>query len=107
MPSGMSRRHLMINALAVSVLVPELTCLAKGSPAQDLKPLDAKDSSASALGYVPDAAAAASNPVYKKGQHCATCLHYLGQPSDATDACNIYAGHSVPENGWCIVWSVR
>jgi hypothetical protein len=107
MPRGISRRHLMIKVLAGSALLPALDTLAKGSSAEALPPLDTKDSAASALGYVTDAATAGANPLYKKGQHCATCLHFLGQPSDAMGGCNIYAGHSVPANGWCAAWSQR
>ena len=107
MPYRMSRRHLMIKALATSALLPALSCLPTESLAEGLPPLDTKDSAASALGFVTDASKAASSPLYKKGQHCATCLHFLGKPSDAAGACDIYAGHSVPGNGWCSVWSRR
>lgn len=107
MPRGISRRHLMMKVLATGALLPALNGLAKGSQVEALKPLDTKDSAASALGFVTDSASASTNPVYKKGQHCASCLHYLGKPSDATGGCDIYAGRSVPANGWCIVWSQR
>jgi hypothetical protein len=104
---GMSRRHLMIKVLATGAILPALSSLAKVAQAESLPALDAKDSAASALGFVADAAAASANPLYKKGEHCASCLHWVGQPSDATAGCNIYAGHSVPANGWCTVWSQR
>jgi High potential iron-sulfur protein len=107
MPSGISRRHLMIKVFATSALLPALDFLPMGSQAEGLPPLDTKDSAASALGFVTDASKATSSPLYKKGQRCASCLHYLGQPADASGACNIYAGHSVPANGWCTVWSQR
>ena len=104
---GMSRRHLMIKVLATGALLPALSCVAKAVQTEGLTPLDAKDSAASALGFVTDASNASANPIYKKGEHCGSCLHYLGQPSDATAGCKIYAGRSVPANGWCIVWSQR
>jgi hypothetical protein len=107
MSREISRRHLMKTVLATGALMPALNCLAKASQTGGLTPLDTKDSAASALGFVTDASTAGSNPLYKKGEHCASCLHYLGQPSDATGGCNIYAGHSVPANGWCTVWSQR
>jgi High potential iron-sulfur protein len=108
MPRGISRRHLMINVFATGALLPVLNSLAEAAQGgEGLTPLDTKDSAASALGFVTDASTASSNPLYKKGEHCATCLHYLGQPSDATAGCKIYAGHSVPGNGWCSVWSQR
>lgn len=107
MPPGISRRQLMTKMLLAGALLPTLDCVARETPPQSLTPLEPKDSAANALGFVTDAASASSNPVFKKGQHCATCVHYLGQPSDTLAACNIYAGHSVPANGWCIVWSIR
>ena len=107
MPLGISRRDLIGRVLATSAVLPALSRLAGASQVESLTPLDTKDSAASALGFVTDASSASSNPVYKKGQHCASCLHYLGQPADATAGCNIYAGRSVPANGWCIVWSQR
>jgi High potential iron-sulfur protein len=107
MPCGISRRDLMKKVLASSALLPVLNRLASASQVEGLTPLDTKDSAASALGFVTEASSASSNPIYKKGQHCATCVHYLGQPADAMAGCNIYAGRSVPANGWCIVWSQR
>jgi hypothetical protein len=107
MSRGISRRHLMIKVLATSAFLPGLSWLAKASQVEGLTPLDTKDSTASALGFVTEAATASSNPLYKKGERCASCVHFLGQPSDATAGCKIYAGHSVPASGWCTVWSQR
>ncbi|HEY6457070.1 MAG TPA: high-potential iron-sulfur protein [Steroidobacteraceae bacterium] len=97
----------MIKVLATSALLPGLYSLGKASQSGGLTPLDTKDSTASALGFVTDASTASSNALYKKGAHCASCVHYLGKPSDATAECKIYAGHTVPANGWCTVWSQR
>jgi hypothetical protein len=107
MPHAISRRHLIQRILATTALIPALNCVANGAQTEGLKPLDTKDSAASALGFVTDASSAGSNPMYKKGQHCASCAHYLGQTSDATGGCNIYPGRSVPANGWCAGWSAR
>jgi hypothetical protein len=107
MPRAISRRHLMQKVLAAGALIPALNCLAIGSQAANLAPLDTKDSAASALGFVTDSASAGSNPQYKKGQHCGSCAHYLGQVSDAMAGCSIYPGRSVPANGWCAGWSQR
>jgi hypothetical protein len=107
MPRAISRRHLMLKVLATGTLLPALDTLAMAAQSGSLTPLDVKDSAASALGFVTDASSASSNPMYKKGQRCATCLHFLGQPTDATGACNIYAGRSVPANGWCAGWSLK
>ena len=107
MPRSITRRHLLLKVLATSALLPALEVVAKASQGAGLTPLDSKDSAASALGFVADASSASSNPMYKKGQRCATCLHYLGQPTDAMGGCNIYAGRSVPANGWCAGWSLK
>ncbi|HEV2701737.1 MAG TPA: high-potential iron-sulfur protein [Steroidobacteraceae bacterium] len=107
MPRAISRRHLMLKVLATGALLPALDTLAQAAQSAGLTPLDVKDSAASALGFVTDAAGATSNPMYKKGQRCATCLHYLGQPNDATGGCNLYTGRSVPANGWCLGWSLK
>jgi hypothetical protein len=107
MPRWISRRHFMQRVLVASALIPALNRVALGSQAEGLKPLDTKDSAASALGFVIDASSAGSNPMYKKGQHCASCAHYQGQTSDPIGGCNIYPGRSVPANGWCAGWSAR
>ena len=107
MPRGISRRHLMMKVLAAGTLLPALNFLPETSQAAALTPLDSKDSAASALGFVTQASTASSNPLYKKGQHCATCMHFLGKPSDATGGCDIYAGRSVPGDGWCSAWTQR
>jgi hypothetical protein len=108
MSHGISRRQLIQRAVAVSALLPALNGVAKAaSQVEGLTPLDVKDSVASALGFVTEVSNASANPTYKKGQHCGSCVHYLGSPSDAVAGCNIYIGRSVPANGWCTAWSVR
>ncbi len=107
MPHGITRRHLMKRVLATTALLPALNHVAIGAQTGALPPLDTKDSAASALGFVTDNNSASSNPLYKKGQHCASCAHYLGTPSDASAGCNIYPGKSVPANGWCSAWGQR
>ena len=61
---------------------------------------------AKALGFVTDAGKvdAAANPTYKPTQKCATCAQFQGKAGDASAACNIFAGKSVPSGGWCKVW---
>jgi High potential iron-sulfur protein len=107
MPHETTRRHLLQTALATSALLSALDTVAFGAQSGALAPLDTKDSAASALGFVTENSSAGSNPLYKKGQHCASCAHYQGTPSDATAGCNIYPGRSVPANGWCSAWGQR
>ena len=96
MSGEISRRQLFLKVIVTGACLPVLDQLAWASAAGNLKPLDTKDAAASALGFVTDASTAGSNPLYKKGQKCASCAHFLGQPTDATGGCNIYAGRSVP-----------
>jgi hypothetical protein len=106
---GISRRDLMKSALVASALVPALGLIGKKSWAADLTPLDPNDPAAKALGFVTDASKvdAAANPTFKPEQHCAACAQYQGAPTDATAACTIFAGHSVPAGGWCKAWVKR
>ena len=79
------------------------------STAAALPPLDPKDPTAQALGFVTDATKvdAKANTTYKPDQKCSTCAQYQGKASDATAACNIFAGKSVPAGGWCKVWAQK
>jgi hypothetical protein len=97
----------MMKVLAAGAFLPVLNLLPKTSLAASLTPLDSKDSAASALGFVTQASTASTNPLYKKGQHCSSCMHFLGKAPDATGGCDIYAGRSVPAEGWCSAWSQR
>ena len=108
MRQRMSRRDLMKGALA-GALVPVLGLIGKGARAADLTPLDPNDPAAKALGFVTDASKvdASANPTFKAGQHCASCAQFQGKPTDATAACTIFAGHSVPAGGWCKAWVQR
>lgn len=107
MSRAISRRRLMLEVLTAATALPALDLVADTSRAAGLTPLETTDAAASALGFVTQASAASSNPVYRKGQHCASCMHFRGKPSDATGGCDIYAGRSVPAEGWCIAWTLR
>lgn len=95
------RRDFLTYALASAVVIPALS--RADARATDLTPLDPTDSTAQALGFVPDGSklSANANPTFKSGQHCGVCVQYRGKPSDATAGCSIYQGHSVPSGGWC------
>jgi hypothetical protein len=97
----------MMRVLATSAFLSAQNFMAGAAKSAGLTPLDTKDSAASALGFVTDASGAGSNPLYKKGQRCASCMHFLGKQSDATGGCDIYAGRWVPADGWCSAWSQR
>ena len=74
-----------------------------------LPALDPNDPTAKALGFATDATkvVASANPTYKPTQKCSNCAQFQGKASDATAACSIFAGHSVPAGGWCKVWAQK
>jgi len=95
------RRDFLKCALASAAAIPALRMA--DAMATDVTPLDPTDPVAQSLGFVSDASkvVASANPTFKSGQHCGACMQYRGKPSDATSACSIFGGHSVPSGGWC------
>jgi hypothetical protein len=107
MQSKISRRSIVKGGLIAGALLPAIGLVARDAAAAGpLPPLDPKDPSAAALHFVPDATkvVAAANPTYKPTQKCSNCAQFQGKPGDATGGCNIFAGKSVPQGGWCMVW---
>lgn len=109
MQNKISRRALVKGGLIAGAFAPVMGFVANPASAAALAPLDPKDPTAQALGFVTDAGKvdAAANPTYKPNQKCSTCAQYQGKPGDATAACNIFAGKSVPAAGWCKVWAAK
>lgn len=109
MQDKISRRALVKGGLIVGALVPAMSLLADSAAAAALPPLDPKDPTASALGFVTDATKvdAAANPTYKSTQRCGTCAQFQGKAGDTSGGCNIFAGKSVPVGGWCKVWAQK
>ncbi len=109
MQSRISRRALVKGGLIAGAFIPAMGLLTNTAAAAALPPLDPKDPTAQALGFVTDGTKvdAASNPTYKAGQKCATCAQYQGKAGDASAGCNIFAGKSVPGAGWCRVWAQK
>jgi hypothetical protein len=101
------RRDFLKCALASAVVIPVLG--GADAWATELSPLNPTDTTAQALGFVPDASKvnASANSTFKSGQHCGVCLQYQGKQSDATAGCSIYPGHSVPSGGWCSAFVQR
>lgn len=89
--------------------VPVLGLAAREADAAALTPLDPSDPLAKSLGFMTDASKvdASANPTYKSGQKCSTCAQYQGKAGEATAACTIFAGHTVPQGGWCKVWAQK
>jgi High potential iron-sulfur protein len=109
MNKTLTRRSMVKSGLIASALLPTFGLLGNTAGAAALPPLDPADPTASALGFVPDAAkvSAGANPTFKPGQKCGTCAQFQGKPTDASAGCNIFAGHSVPAGGWCKVWALK
>ncbi len=105
----LTRRAIVKGVLIGGAIAPVLGIIDRTASAAGLPPLDPKDPTAAALGFVTDASkvSAAAFPTYKPGQHCGVCAQFQGKPGDATGGCNIFAGHSVPQGGWCKVWAQK
>lgn len=109
MQRKISRRAMVKGGLIASALVPTIGLIGNTACAAGLTPLDPNDPTAKALGFVADASkvSASANPTFKPNQKCSTCAQYQGKASDPTAGCNIFAGHSVPADGWCKVWAQK
>jgi hypothetical protein len=109
MQSKISRRALVKGGLIAGTLFPAIGLIANSAVAAGLPPLDPKDPTAAALGFVTDAGKvdAAANATYKPNQKCSTCAQFQGKAGDASGGCNIFAGKSVPAAGWCKVWAAK
>jgi hypothetical protein len=110
MQRKISRRALVKRGLIAGALIPAFGFVANTEAAAPaLPPLDPKDPTATALGFVTDASKvdAAANATFKPNQKCSTCAQFQGKPGDATAACTIFAGKSVPAGGWCKVWAAK
>ncbi len=109
MNKKISRRGMVKGGLIAGALIPAIGLMADTAGAAGLPPLDRKDPTAQALGFVTNATKvdAAANSTYKPNQKCGTCAQYQGKAGDASGGCNIFAGKSVPAGGWCKVWAQK
>ncbi len=108
MQSKISRRAVVKAALIVGVFIPTVDQLANAA-GEEVPALDPNDPAATALGFVIDTTKidASANPTHNPTQKCGTCAQFQGKPADARGGCNIFAGHSVPQGGWCKVWTLK
>ena len=109
MTNKFSRRDVVKGGLIAGALLPAMGLVAERAAAAALPPLDPKDPTAQALGFVTDASKVdkTANPTYNASQKCGTCAQFQGKPSDASAGCNIFSGKSVPSGGWCKVWAQK
>lgn len=106
MQRKISRRSIVKSGIIAGALLPVVGLGSRNAAAAALPPLDPNDPTAKALGFVNDATKVDSktHPTFKPGQKCSTCAQFQGNAGDATAACTIFAGKSVPGGGWCQVW---
>jgi len=104
-----SRRSMVKSGLIAGALLPAIGLVSRTACAAPLPPLDPSDPTAKALGFIADGSKvdAKKYPTYKPTQKCGTCAQFQGKATDATAACTIFAGKSVPQGGWCQVWAQR
>jgi High potential iron-sulfur protein len=109
MKRKISRRAVIKGGFMAGSLMPMLALPSLRALAAALPLLDANDPTAKALGFVSDASKvdAGANPTYKPGQKCGTCAQFQGKTGETAAGCNIFAGHSVPQGGWCKVWAQK
>jgi hypothetical protein len=109
MTHEISRRAMVKGGLIAGALAPVLGLLAPEARAAALTPLDPADPLAKSLSFTTDSAKvdAGANPTHKATQKCGNCAQFQGKAGDATAACTIFAGHSVPQAGWCKVWAQK
>jgi hypothetical protein len=95
--------------LIAGALAPVLGLLASEARAAALTPLDPADPQAKALGFTTDSSKvdASKFPTHKATQKCGNCQQFQGKAGDASAACTIFAGHTVPQGGWCQVWTQK
>lgn len=104
-----SRRMIIVRGLAAGASIPLFGLTAREAWAAALTPLDPADPTAKSLNFLTDSSKvnATANPTFKPTQKCASCAQYQGKPGDSSGGCIIFAGHSVPANGWCKVWAQK
>jgi hypothetical protein len=109
MQRKISRRSVVKSGLIAGAMLPALGLMTNSASAAALPPLDPNDPTAKALGFVTDASKVDSktHATFKPGQKCSTCAQFQGKAGDATAACTIFPGKSVPQGGWCQVWAQK
>jgi hypothetical protein len=110
MQRKISRRSILKSGLIAGAMLPAVDLLSRSAAAATtLPPLDPNDPTAKALGFVNDSTKVdtKTHPTFKPSQKCSNCAQFQGKEGDATAACTIFAGKSVPQGGWCQVWAQK
>ena len=109
MTHEISRRAMVKGGLIAGTLAPVLGLLAPQARGAALTPLDPADPQAKALGFTTDSSKVDGSKfaTHKPNQKCGNCQQFQGKAGDATAGCTLFAGHSVPQGGWCQVWTQK
>ena len=109
MTHEISRRAMVKGGLIAGTLAPVLGLLAPQARGAALTPLDPADPQAKALGFTTDSSKVDGSKfaTHRPNQKCGNCQQFQGKAGDATAACTLFAGHSVPQGGWCQVWTQK
>jgi hypothetical protein len=104
-----SRRVIVKSSLLAALGLPVLALTVQEAQAASPTPLDPSDPLAKSLSFVTDTSKvdASLNPTYKSGQKCGSCAQFQGKAGDAAAPCLIFAGHTVPQGGWCKAWAQK
>jgi hypothetical protein len=94
------RRFFKITAIGLAA-APFANALMSGV-AQAVDAVKESDPTASALGYVMDAAKSTKRT--DKTATCANCSQYSGKAGAADGPCAIFQGKLVTAKGWCSAW---
>ena len=96
--------------LAWTAAMPLAACVNLRAYAQaaggNLPKVTPDDPAAKALGYVEDASTVdtKTNPTFKAGNTCATCMLYQAPATEPWGPCTPLPGKLVSATGWCRVW---
>jgi high potential iron-sulfur protein len=109
MTREISRRAMITGTLISGTLAPVLGLLVPDARAAALTSLDPADPLAKSLSFATDTTKvdASANPTHKPTQKCGNCAQFQGKAGDASAACTIFAGQTVPQGGWCKVWAQK
>lgn len=98
-----SRRHFLKMAAGTAAVaaVAGTGMFSRLAHAAGLTPLSPSDPMAKALHYTNDASTT-KNPKHQKNAECSNCMFYKGKAGSKRGPCQLFPGHSVSANGWCV-----
>jgi hypothetical protein len=102
-PNVTPRRHFLKLAAGTAAVaaVAGTGMFARTAQAKSLPPLSESDPMAKALHYTDDASTT-KDPKHEKNAICGNCSFYHGKSGAKSGPCDIFPGHSVAHDGWCV-----